>query len=250
MRPAAGNISEIFVSFQGEGLHAGRRHLFVRLGGCPLRCRYCDTPESLVPVPECRILGPDGVQHRANPFTPDGLEAVVSSLAVASPPIAALAVTGGEPLLQTEFLEAWLPLRRDATPVLLETAGILPLRLRRVLPWVACVSLDFKCPSNTGERARWDEHEACLGETLAGGREVYVKMPIDESTAPEEVEQGARLMARVAPEAVLFLTPLTEPASSRFTISAAGLERLHTIASQLHGDVRVLPQLHKVLGIL
>jgi organic radical activating enzyme len=249
MRPG-GNVSEIFVSFQGEGLHAGRRHLFVRFGGCPLRCRYCDTPESLVPGPACRILGPDGVQRRANPFTPAELDTVVASVASASPPIAALALTGGEPLLQTDFLEAWLPMRRDATPVLLETAGILPVRLRRVLPWVACVSLDFKCPSNTGERARWDEHEACLGEVLAAGRQVYVKMPIDETTAPEEVEQGARVMARVAPDAVLFLTPLTEPATSRLTISAAALERLHGIASRLHADVRVLPQLHKVLGIL
>ena len=44
MRP--GYLSEIFVSFQGEGAHVGYRHLFVRLAGCNLRCRYCDTPDS------------------------------------------------------------------------------------------------------------------------------------------------------------------------------------------------------------
>ena len=65
-----GNVSEIFVSFQGEGLHAGRRQLFVRFAGCPLRCRYCDTPESLVPVPECRVLGPDGTERHPNPLAP------------------------------------------------------------------------------------------------------------------------------------------------------------------------------------
>ena len=70
MRAEAGNVSELFVSFQGEGAHAGRRQLFVRLGGCPLRCRYCDEPESLVPVAECRILGPDGMRRRANPTRP------------------------------------------------------------------------------------------------------------------------------------------------------------------------------------
>src|SRR5437016_2506269 len=70
MRAEAGNVSELFVSFQGEGAHAGRRQLFVRLGGCPLRCRYCDEPESLVPVAECRILGPDGMRRRVNPFSP------------------------------------------------------------------------------------------------------------------------------------------------------------------------------------
>src|SRR5437762_7623434 len=247
MGAEAGNLSELFVSFQGEGAHAGRRHLFVRLGGCPLRCRYCDEPESLVPVAECRILGPDGMRRRANPFSPDALDAEVTALAATAPPLHALAVTGGEPLAQADFLAAWLALRAGTLPVLLETAGILPGRLARVLPWVAIVSFDVKCPSNTGERARWDEHEACLAETVAAGREVYVKMPVDEATLPEDVERGARLVASVAPGAPLFLTPLTEPDSARLTVGSATLERLHALASRLHPDVRVLPQLHKVL---
>src|SRR5437867_3716379 len=158
----AGNVSELFVSFQGEGLHAGRRQLFVRLGGCPLRCRYCDEPESLVPVAECRILGPDGMRRRANPFSPAALDAEVTALAGAAPPLHAIAVTGGEPLAQADFLASWLALRTCTLPVLLETAGILPARL---------------------------------------------------------------------------------------AIGAGTLERLHALASRIHPDVRVLPQLHKVLGI-
>jgi organic radical activating enzyme len=244
-----GNVSEVFVSFQGEGLHAGRRQLFVRLAGCPLRCRYCDTSESLVPVAECRILGPDGMERRGNPLSPAALDGVVGGLVRHAPPLHAIAVTGGEPLVQVDFLVEWLGARTTPLPVLLETAGILPARLRRVLPQVAIVSLDVKCPSNTGERARWDEHEECLRAAVAPGRDVYVKMPVDEGTAIDEVEHGARLVARVAPDVPLFLTPLTEPDTARMTISPAALERLHAIASRAHRDVRVLPQLHKVLGI-
>jgi len=249
MPAGSGNVSELFVSFQGEGVHAGRRQLFVRLGGCPLRCRYCDEPESLVPVAECRILGPDGTRRRANPLTPAALDAEVSALAGAAPPLHALAVTGGEPLAQADFLASWLALRSGSLPVLLETAGVLPARLGRVLPWIAIVSFDVKCPSNTGERARWDEHEACFRTATAAGCEVYVKMPVDEGTAPEEVERGARLVAEAAPGAPLFLTPLTEPTTPRLTIGAERLERLHAVASRVHPDARVLPQLHKVLGI-
>jgi len=40
-------ITEIFYSIQGEGLLAGRPSVFVRLAGCPLRCKFCDTPYSL-----------------------------------------------------------------------------------------------------------------------------------------------------------------------------------------------------------
>src|SRR5437667_200589 len=236
----AGNVSQLFVSFQGEGLHAGRRQLFVRFGGCPLRCRYCDEPESLVPVAACRILGPDGERERPNPFTGPEIEAEIAGLVDAAPPLHAMAVTGGEPLQQAEFLSAWLGARERRLPVLLETAGILPGRLARVLPWVEIVSLDIKCPSNTGERARWDEHEACLRLAVGAGREVYVKMPVDEGTSHEEVERGSRLVAGVDPTVPLFLTPLTEPGSSRLTIRAGTLDRLHAVASRHHPDVRAL----------
>lgn len=36
-------ISEIFHSIQGEGVNAGKPAVFVRLGSCNLRCRWCDT---------------------------------------------------------------------------------------------------------------------------------------------------------------------------------------------------------------
>jgi organic radical activating enzyme len=245
----AGHVSEMFVSFQGEGPYAGRRQLFVRLGGCPLRCRYCDTPESLVPTDECRVLAPDGVRRLGNPLSVEAVDAEVRALAAMAPPLHALALTGGEPLLQADFVVEWLGARALGLPVLLETAGILPARLRRVLPWVRWVSLDFKCPSNTGERARWDEHEACVRETLAAGCDLYVKMPVDDDTCADEVARGATLLASVAPGVPLLLTPLTEPAGPGLTASRATLDRLHGVASRIHADVRVLPQMHKVLGV-
>lgn len=250
MRAAAANLSELFVSFQGEGLHAGRRQLFVRFAGCPLRCRYCDTPESLTTVPTCRVLGPDGARVRENPIAAVELARELTALVRAAPPLHALAVTGGEPLLQTDFLVTWLAAHPPPLPVLLETAGILPQRLRRVLPHVAIVSLDLKCPSNTGERARWEEHEACLAAAVEAGSDLYVKMPVDETTDPDEVLRAAQLVTARAPRAPLFLTPLTEPDSTRLTITAGTLARLQALASGVHADVRVLPQLHKVLGIL
>ena len=76
---SAGYVSEIFVSFQGEGLYAGRRQLFLRMGGCHLRCRYCDTPDSLERTPHYRAsaTGPSG--NEANPVEPDRLAASIAT---------------------------------------------------------------------------------------------------------------------------------------------------------------------------
>jgi 7-carboxy-7-deazaguanine synthase len=39
-------ITEIFLSIQGEGLQSGLPTLFIRFSGCNLRCTYCDTKYS------------------------------------------------------------------------------------------------------------------------------------------------------------------------------------------------------------
>jgi 7-carboxy-7-deazaguanine synthase len=36
-------VNEIFYSIQGESTYAGWPCVFIRLTGCNLRCRYCDT---------------------------------------------------------------------------------------------------------------------------------------------------------------------------------------------------------------
>lgn len=42
-QPPILRVTEIFPSFQGEGLRQGEATIFIRLSGCNLRCSFCDT---------------------------------------------------------------------------------------------------------------------------------------------------------------------------------------------------------------
>ena len=85
------NVCETFVSIQGESTYAGLSCFFIRLAGCNLRCRYCDTTYAYAPgldVPIADLVA----ECRANKA-------------------AIVEITGGEPLLQTGFRELATALR-------------------------------------------------------------------------------------------------------------------------------------------
>jgi len=241
-----GYLSEIFVSFQGEGAHVGRRHLFVRLAGCNLRCGYCDTPASLERTAAYNIHDDGRVEIGLNPVSAADVAALVGGLLDRKSPIDAISVTGGEPLTQAEFLADILRAGRFPIPVLLETNGVLPQRLPAVLPFIDIISMDIKPPSNTGEGAFWEEHAAFLELSL--GKDVYVKLLVDEATTDKDVERAAELVAGIQPSIPIFMQPIVDPAGSSM-IGPERLTHLYSIARLHLHSVRVLPQTHKLLGI-
>jgi len=241
-----GYLSEIFVSFQGEGVHAGRRQLFIRTAGCNLRCRYCDTPDSLERVPQLSIHGPDGAKRVVpNPVTsPDVLRHVGFVVAV-DEVIDGTALTGGEPLLQADFLAELLGLRALPAPILLETSGVLPERLRIVLPHVDIVSMDLKVPSNTGEPEFWEQHREFL---RLAGEKAYVKILVDRATDEGDLVTAAELVRAEASRVAVFLQPITD-SMGRTDVTPELLGRFFAVVRNRVSDVRVLPQTHKILGI-
>lgn len=111
-------VSEIFgPTFQGEGPSLGRRCVFLRLGGCNLHCRWCDTPYTWDWTGRNgHAYDPRRELQRLDTFTVwESLRDLGSDT---------LVVSGGEPMLQQAPLAPLLERARDADWwVEIETAG-------------------------------------------------------------------------------------------------------------------------------
>ncbi len=55
MTALTANLIEIFSAIQGEGINVGTRQIFIRFGGCDLRCAYCDSQHTWQNQPTCEI---------------------------------------------------------------------------------------------------------------------------------------------------------------------------------------------------
>lgn len=108
-------VNEIFYSLQGEGHFTGTPAVFVRLSGCNLRCRFCDT------------------QH--NQFEEMTEEDIVRQ--ASSYPAHHVVITGGEPTLQ--LTPSLTRLLHDAGFFIqMETNGSLALPEGAEVDWITC----------------------------------------------------------------------------------------------------------------
>ncbi len=99
-------VNEIFHSLQGEGLLAGVPSVFIRIAGCPLRCKWCDTRYCWDPAA--------GADHP--------IDKVVEIAAKVS--CSHVVITGGEPMINPDLSQLARKLKGRDKHITIETAGI------------------------------------------------------------------------------------------------------------------------------
>lgn len=219
-------ITEIFHSLQGEGMFLGEPTTFVRFARCNLDCSYCDTPLAKA--------GDKAVEI--------GLRETLDRIQAITRPDDFVSFTGGEPLLQTEFIAELVPeLKKHGYRLYLETNGTLPDELANIISGLDVVAMDIKPPTACGKDI-WKVQQRFL-ETA--GEKAFVKMVICSQTTSDEVERAARMIAAVDKKLVLIL----QPAEGQDAPEMQTVRRYQALAGEQLKNVSIIRQMHKIWNI-
>ena len=224
-------ILEIFRSIQGEGRYVGVDQVFVRFFECNMHCVWCDTPHSI-----------GDTTRRFDEFTVDELWQKISEL---WDHCHSISLTGGEPLMQKDFIKTLLPkLKKANVRSYLETNGIFYNELADLIEDIDIIAMDIKLPSSTKCRPYWEEHERFL--KIAHEKEVFVKTVISSETEVNDVMYAVNLVADIDPQTLFILQPnyFDQPN----VLMNKCLEYQKACSMRLN-NVRILPQVHKFMKV-
>ena len=220
-----GKITEVFDSIQGEGLYLGERQLFVRFFGCNLTCRFCDTK-----------------LHSFLEYNPLDLH---NELKMYRKGYHSISFTGGEPLLQKDFLREVLKLTHaDNSKNYLETNGTLPEALNEVIDYLHIIAMDFKLPSSTGMSEYWDAHREFL--KIASRKDLFIKAVICLGTEESDLLAGLKIIREYAKHSILILQPDSSNSNSALDKK---LESFKSLCRKERVTACVIPQVHKIAGV-
>ena len=216
-------IKEIFSSIQGEGPYVGYKQLFVRFCMCNLNCKYCDT---------------DFNAFGAKEYSAHELADICNKYKDCH----SISLTGGEPLLETDFLKEFLPLVE--ADIYLETNGTLYSELEEIIDYIKYISADIKLPSCTGLEPLWEEHDKFL--ELASRKEVFAKVVFDININEYEIMKVAKLASKYNIE--LILQPMMK--GNSISVNSDFIAKTLDSFVKHHKATRLIPQVHKFIDVI
>ncbi|MHB1455791.1 MAG: 7-carboxy-7-deazaguanine synthase QueE [Armatimonadota bacterium] len=244
-----GNLNEVFSGIQGEGLLIGYRQVFIRMNGCNLDCKYCDTPAAKNINDTCRIeqtAGSRMFSYILNPVDYKLISSAVSTHYEENGLHHSVSITGGEPLCQPDFVANLASdLKSKGIKVMLETNGTLSSELMKVLPYLDMISMDIKLQSASGNNDTFSAHMLFLETAIS--IPLYVKVVVSSATSLDEIQNAAQLTANVDSKIPFVIQPVTSAMQDDFA-KPDSILRWQAECCKYLTDVRVIPQSHKIIG--
>jgi 7-carboxy-7-deazaguanine synthase len=182
-------VNEIFYSLQGEGFLAGVPSAFVRLPGCPLRCKWCDTKYAWDETA--------GAHY--------SIEKIIKT--IEQWPCRFVVITGGEPMINPDLPQLVQELKASDKHITIETAGIafipaLPCDLMSISPKLSNSTPDDPELAAVHEDSRLDI--AVLRE-LIDNYKYQLKFVVDSKDDLPEIQQTLEEIGNVDLEKVMLM---------------------------------------------
>jgi 7-carboxy-7-deazaguanine synthase len=182
-------INETFYSLQGEGFLVGVPSVFIRLAGCPLRCRWCDTKYAWD-----QTAGRD-------------YEIAEIIRTVQKWPCKFVVISGGEPMIHSSLLELVQNLKADGKHVTIETAGIayipdLPCDLMSISPKLSNSTPDDPKLAAVHDDSRLD---IAVLRKLIDSYDYQLKFVVDSEPDLAEIEETVKKLANLDLEKVMLM---------------------------------------------
>lgn len=232
-------LYEIFTSIEGEGILYGTKTLFVRLSGCPFKCFYCDTKGALptnsgkeYSISEAKKIINKNLQQNTYKVN----------------------FTGGDPLAQSrEVAELAKFVKEKKIPTYLESSCYDSSRFAQVIPYIDLLKIEFKTPESgfvdTKHYSKLLENELeCLDLARKSGKTTYIKIIINSKTQLEPFKKLLKRIFDIISKSEL-AGFIIQPS---YGISEPSLEQLFSFYDEVHAyydEVRIIPQLHKFIGV-
>ncbi len=200
-------ITETFLSIEGEGPFIGIPTFFIRLTGCNLRCEWCDTKYSFY----------GGTKREVDDLVQEAVRSGVKYVSI----------TGGEPLLQKDVYPLMYKLLDLDFKIILETSGSISIE---EVPTEdnLIISMDIKTPSS-----KMVEHNLYSNIELLGNKD-YLKFVIADE---KDFDFSVNIIEKYPFEGEIIFQPE----------GGTNLKWLVEKVLDKRINVRVLPQLHKII---
>jgi 7-carboxy-7-deazaguanine synthase len=232
-------LSEIFTSIEGEGILIGTKTMFIRMAGCHLGCIWCDTRYAL-PFDSGKA------------YTLEHVKKMISE--ELRPNTYKVNFTGGEPLLQHLAVADLAKFIKDkGLKTYLESSCFDSHRFEKVLPFIDISKIEFKMSDS---EAVDSEHHAtllinereCLDMSIAWSKTTYVKVVVTASSSIEEFRKllhdtFAHIQTRDLAGFII------QPSSGMEAPSLEKLLDFYDATYPIYHNVRIIPQLHKLIGV-
>ncbi len=214
---------------------------FVRFCSCDLSCSYCDTDHKATDTCLLEVIpGSRDPLHMKNPLTVKQVIDALSRICV-SDPGKIVSLTGGEPLLQDTFLLELMPLLKEkGYTTFLETNGMNPNSLMSVIAHTDIVAMDIKLDQIIRPHQAKSIKEFIK---IAMEKELFIKIVFD-MTMIQHIVPALKVVSNIDRAISVYLQPVTGQ-----KVPAVDLIDILQQARGLVDDVRVIPQLHKILSV-